>query len=76
MGLVLLVAYSAGLALVPMAIGAIVLFARNLLPNHQRSSSNPFFRWLPIASAALVVVIGPIMTGVSLGWIHPKWMIG
>ena len=33
MGLVLLVAFSAGLALVPMAIGAIVLFARNLLPS-------------------------------------------
>ena len=76
LGLLLLLSFSAGLALVLMAIGAIVLFARNLLPDHKRSSSNPFFRWLPIASAALVVIIGLIMTGISLGWIHPKWMIG
>ena len=59
-----------------MAIGAIVLYARNLLPDSKRSSDNAFFRWLPIASAAVVVVIGLIMTGISLGWIHPKWMIG
>jgi ABC-type nickel/cobalt efflux system permease component RcnA len=76
LGLILLASFSAGLALVLMAIGAIVLFARNLLPDHKRSSTNPFFRWLPIASAAVVVIIGLIMTGISLGWIHPKWMIG
>jgi nickel/cobalt exporter len=76
LGLVLLVSFSAGLALVLMAIGAMVLFARNLLPDRKRSSGNAFFRWLPIASSALVVVIGLIMTGVSLGWIHPKWMVG
>ncbi len=76
LGLVLLVSFSAGLALVLMAIGAMVLFARNLLPDSKRSSDNVFFRWLPIASAAVVMVIGLIMTGISLGWIHPKWMIG
>ncbi len=76
LGLVLLVSFSAGLALVLMAIGAMVLFARNLLPDHERSSTNPFIRWLPIASAALVMILGLIMTGISLGWIHPKWMIG
>jgi nickel/cobalt exporter len=76
LGLVLLISFSAGLALVLMAIGAIVLFARNLLPDRKRSSTNPFFRWLPVASSALVVILGLIMTGISLGWIHPKWMIG
>ncbi|HYL76789.1 MAG TPA: hypothetical protein VEU96_21415 [Bryobacteraceae bacterium] len=76
LGLVLLVSFSAGLALVLMAIGAMVLFARNLLPDRKRSSDNPFFRWLPVASSVLVVILGLIMTGISLGWIHPKWMIG
>jgi ABC-type nickel/cobalt efflux system permease component RcnA len=76
LGLVLLISFSAGLSLVLMAIGAIVLFARNLLPDRKRSSTNPFFRWLPVASSALVVILGLIMTGISLGWIHPKWMIG
>jgi len=76
LGLVLLISFSAGLALVLMAIGAIVLFARNLLPDRKRSSNNPFFRWLPVASSALVVILGLIMTAISLGWIHPKWMIG
>jgi len=76
LGLVLLVAFSAGLALVLMAIGAMVLFAKNLLPDSKRSSSHPFFRWVPVASSATVVIIGFITTGVSLGWIHPKWLIG
>jgi nickel/cobalt exporter len=76
LGLVLLVSFSAGLALVLMVIGAMVLFARNLLPDHKRSSTNPFFRWLPVASSAVVIIIGLIMTGISLGWIRPTWMIG
>jgi nickel/cobalt exporter len=76
LGLVLLISFSAGLALVLMAIGAMVLFARNLLPDRERSSANPFFRWLPVASSGLVVILGLIMTGISLGWIHPTWMIG
>jgi len=75
-GLLLLVSFSAGLAIVLMAVGAMVLFARNLLPDSKRSSSNPFFRWLPIASSALVMLLGIVMTGISLGWIQPKWMIG
>ncbi|MDP8981599.1 MAG: hypothetical protein M3O35_13535 [Acidobacteriota bacterium] len=76
LGLLLLVSFSAGLALVLMAIGAVVLFARNLLPDSKGSSSHPLFRWLPVASSAVVVVIGLIMTGISVGWIHPKWMVG
>jgi len=76
LGLMLLISFSAGLAVVLMAVGAIVLYARNLLPDRKGSSSNPIFRYAPIASAAIVTIIGLIMTGVSLGWIRPGWMIG
>jgi nickel/cobalt exporter len=76
LGLLLLVSFSAGLAIVLMAIGAIVLYARNLLPERKRSYSNSVFRYVPVASAAIVVVVGVIMTGISLGWIRPGWTIG
>jgi nickel/cobalt transporter (NicO) family protein len=75
-GLLLLVSFSAGLAIVLMAIGAIVLYARNLLPERRSSHANAFFRYIPVASAAIVTVVGLIMTGISLGWIRPSWMIG
>ncbi len=75
-GLLLLVSFSAGLAIVLMAIGAIVLYARNLLPQRKNAHQNAFFRYVPVASAAVVTVVGLIMTGISLGWIRPSWMIG
>ena len=56
-----------------MAIGAMVLFARNLIPEGKRLGNNPVLRWLPVASATVVMIIGLIMTGVSLGW--TRWMI-
>jgi ABC-type nickel/cobalt efflux system permease component RcnA len=74
-GLMLLVSFSLGLAVVLMAIGALVLFARNLLPDSKRTGNHPVLRWVPVASALVVVVVGLIMTGISLGWIQPKWMI-
>jgi hypothetical protein len=52
-----------------------VIYAKNLLPASTRSSS-PFFRWMPVASAAVVMVLGLLMTGVSFGWIQPSWMAG
>jgi ABC-type nickel/cobalt efflux system permease component RcnA len=76
LGLLLLISFSAGLAIVLMAVGAVVLYARNLLPDRRRASSNSFLRYAPIASAAIVTIIGVIMTGISLGWIRPGWMIG
>jgi nickel/cobalt exporter len=76
LGLMLLVSFSAGLAIVLMAIGAIVLYAKSLLPQRTGFASNSFFRFVPVASAVLVTLIGVIMTGVSLGWIQPAWMIG
>jgi len=76
LGLVLLVSFSVGLALVLMAIGVLVIYAKNLLPGGGNASGNPFFRWMPVASAAVVMVLGMIMTGVSLGWIQPHWIAG
>jgi nickel/cobalt exporter len=74
LGLLLLVSFSLGLALVLMAIGILVIYAKNLLPSG--SGGNPFFRWMPVASAAVVMLLGVVMTGVSLGWIRPQWMAG
>ena len=74
LGLLLLVSFSLGLALVLMAIGVLVIYAKNLLPSS--SGGNPFFRWIPVASAAVVMLLGVVMTGVSLGWIRPQWMVG
>jgi nickel/cobalt transporter (NicO) family protein len=76
LGLLLLISFSAGLALVLMAIGMLVLYAKNLVPARKRNAQNPLFRWLPVASAAVVMIAGVVMTGVSLGWIQPRWMIG
>jgi len=75
LGLVLLVAFSLGLALVLMTIGVLVLYAKNLLPEHERNGRSPFFRWASVASPAIVMIVGLMMTGVSLGWIRPSWMI-
>src|SRR5579864_6977399 len=76
LGLVLLVSFSLGLAIVLMGIGVMVIYAKNLLPESKLTGGNPFFRWMPVASAAVVLVLGLVMTGVSLGWIQPKWMAG
>lgn len=77
LGLLLLISFSLGLALVLMAIGVLVIYAKNLLPS---SSPNSFFRpvvhWMPVASAAVVMLLGVVMTGVSLGWIRPQWVAG
>jgi nickel/cobalt transporter (NicO) family protein len=74
LGLVLLISFSLGLALVLMAIGVLVIYAKNLLPSG--SAGSPFFRWMPVASAAVVMLLGMVMTGVSLGWIQPHWIAG
>jgi nickel/cobalt transporter (NicO) family protein len=76
LGLLLLVAFSLGLALVLMGIGMIVLYAKRLLPERKRTAHNPLFRWLPVASAGVVMIAGMVMTAVSLGWIQPRWMFG
>ncbi len=71
LGLVLLVAFSFGLAIVLMAIGAAVVYAKRLLPDTNRAARHPLFRYVPLLSAGVIVCIGIVMTGVSLGWIRP-----
>jgi len=75
LGLLLLVFFSLGLAIVLMGIGVAVIYAKNLLPASARERTG-FFRWMPVASAAVVLALGVLMTGVSLGWIQPGWMTG
>ena len=76
LGLLLLISFSAGLAIVLMAIGALVIYAKQLLPASAQTSHHPLLRWMPVASAAVVLVVGLLMTGVSFGWIQAKWMAG
>ena len=71
LGLVLLVGFSAGLAIVLTGIGMTVLYAKNLLPDAQKATHSGFFRLLPVLSAAIIMCVGLIMTGVSLGVIRP-----
>jgi nickel/cobalt exporter len=76
LGLLLLVAFSAGLAIVLMGIGVLVLYAKHLLPDGEKTAAHPAFRIIPVVSAAAIVCIGLLMTGVSLGWIQPNRLTG
>jgi nickel/cobalt exporter len=71
LGLTLLVAFSAGLAVVLSAIGLVVLYAKHLLPDRQKNATSLAFRYLPVASAAVITCAGIVMTGVALGVIRP-----
>jgi nickel/cobalt transporter (NicO) family protein len=75
LGMILLVAFSLGLAVVLMATGMAVLYAKNLFPE-RKSKSGVFFRYMPVISAAAIVVIGVVMTSVSLGWIPAMRFFG
>src|SRR5690349_12696129 len=68
-GLILLAAFSLGLAVVLMAIGALVLYAKNLIPV-RKTGGSAFFRWASVASPAVVTIAGLVTTAVSLGWIQ------
>lgn len=76
LGLLLLVGFSAGLAIVLMAIGVAVLYAKNLLRDGEATARHPAFRLIPVFSAAVIVCIGLFMTGVSLGLIRPDRVLG
>lgn len=76
LGLALLSAFSIGLAGVLMAIGVMVLYAKNWLPDPARTSQHPFFRLVPVLSAFVIVCVGLVMTSVSLGWIKPGGLAG
>jgi ABC-type nickel/cobalt efflux system permease component RcnA len=66
LGLILLVAFSAGLAVVLTATGLAVLYAKHWLPDGQKTAGHALFRYLPVVSAAIIVCIGVVMTWVSL----------
>ena len=70
LGLVLLVGFSVGLAVVLMAVGAAVLYAKQLLPASRRTPDNAFFRYVPLLSAGVIVCVGLVMTAASLGWVR------
>ena len=66
LGLTLLVAFSAGLAVVLTAVGLAVLFAKHWLPDSRTPGRGTALRYLPVASAAFIVCVGIAMTWVSL----------
>lgn len=70
-GLMLLVSFSLGLAVVLTGIGLAVVYAKHLLPERTKTATHPLLRLVPVLSAAAVTVIGLVMTGISLGWIKP-----
>jgi ABC-type nickel/cobalt efflux system permease component RcnA len=76
LGMVLLVSFSAGLAVVLMAIGLLVLYAKHLLPDSETAARHAAFRLIPVFSAAIIVCVGLVMTAVSLGIIRPDQVLG
>lgn len=71
LGLLLLTGFSAGLALVLMAIGGLVIYAKHLLPQTEGTRRHPFFRLVPVFSAVVVIILGLLMTMTAAGWIQP-----
>ncbi|MBV9771395.1 MAG: hypothetical protein JOZ32_17625 [Bryobacterales bacterium] len=76
LGLLLLLSFSVGLASVLTAIGILVLYAKSLIPESKRTARSRAFRWLPVASAAVVMIVGLLMTLISAGWVSPRFMVG
>lgn len=76
LGLGLLAAFSVGLAVVLMGIGALVLFAKHLLPSQQSTRNHPLFRLVPVFSSVVVIVLGLLMTLAALGWMRPIRALG
>jgi ABC-type nickel/cobalt efflux system permease component RcnA len=70
-GLVLLIGFSTGLALVLMAFGTLAIYAKHLLPSSEGAVNKPLFRLIPVFSAVVVICLGLAMTAVSAGWIQP-----
>ncbi len=64
LGLFLIVAFSLGLATVLIASGLLMVYARQLLTRWK--TDGPFKRWLPLASATFMLVLGLIIAGRAL----------
>jgi hypothetical protein len=52
-------------------IGLMVLYTKHFLPDTEKTRSHPAFRLIPVFSAGLMLCIGLVMTGISLGVINP-----
>ena len=76
LGLVLLLAFSLGLAGVLMAIGMLVIYAKNWLPQSEKGAQHPLLRFAPVASAFVILCIGMLMTAASLRWIPLPFLAG
>lgn len=76
LGLVLLIAFSLGLAGVLMAIGMLVIYAKNWLPDSSKSDTHPLLRFAPVASAFVILCVGALMTAASLRWIPLPFLAG
>ncbi len=72
-GILLLVAFSLGLASILIAIGLFVIHTRDLLPLNRDGAGNRFIAWVPILTAVFITGIGCVMTGVSLGIFRSPW---
>ena len=70
LGIVLLVAFSLGLAVVLIGVGAAVLYAQRFAPVSRTVMSHPGYRYLPVGSAAFISILGAILTANSLGWLR------
>lgn len=73
-GLLLIVAFSVGLAAVLITIGVLMVYARRVMARF--STDGPLIqRWLPLASSAVITIIGVVITFQSLvaaGVLHIK----
>ncbi|MEP7064368.1 MAG: sulfite exporter TauE/SafE family protein, partial [Betaproteobacteria bacterium] len=63
-GLLLVLAFSAGLALTLMLVGLVFLYARHRLPSGM--SNARWVRWLPMASAVAIVGVGALLCYAAL----------
>lgn len=73
LGLALLTSFSLGLSLVLIAIGCMVLYAKNLLPDRSVTRNHSLVKMMPVISAGIITILGLLMTAVALGWVRPSW---
>jgi len=76
LGLVLLIAFSLGLAGVLMAIGMLLIYAKNWLPESSKTGDSALLRFAPVASAFVILCVGLLMTAASLRWIPLPFLAG
>jgi ABC-type nickel/cobalt efflux system permease component RcnA len=69
LGLLLIVAFSAGLATVLIALGLLVVCTRRLVGRFEGAGREGLLvhRWLPLTSAAVMTVAGLVITVQALG---------